>query len=418
MSAGSADAAVPAPMPLRDRRVTLGVTGSISAYKSVEAARRLEDAGAVVDVALTPSAARFIPPLTFRSLVQGEVAADLWDPSAPAEQHVAMGRRADAMLVAPASATTIAKLAQGLGDNPVTLTALATSAPLVVAPAMDSVMYAQPSVQANLELLKARGVFIAGPAIGRLASGGSGLGRLIEPVELAAAVRSAIGRTVGELRGRHIIVTAGGTREPIDPVRYVGNHSSGKMGVAIAEAARDQGAAVTLITTQPPPTGSYGIVVRRVDTALEMQETIRNAARGADALVMAAAVADYRPAEAAESKLKKRDAGEPGMALELVENPDVIASIDAPHLLKVGFAAETDDLIANARAKIEKKGLAFIAANDVTQTDAGFQAETNRVVLLDASGEAERLPLLHKYDVGVRILERLKSNPRWPVRAD
>ncbi len=412
----SAADAVPAPMPLRGRRVTLGVTGSVSAYKSVEAARRLEDAGALVDVALTPSAARFIPPLTFRSLVQGEVAADLWDPSAPAEQHVAMGRRADTMLVAPASATTIAKLAQGLGDNPVTLTALATSAPLVVAPAMDSVMYAQPGVQANLELLKARGVFIAGPAIGRLASGGSGLGRLIEPVELAAAVRSAIGRTVGDLRGRHIIVTAGGTREPIDPVRFVGNHSSGKMGVAVAEAARDQGAAVTLVTTQSPPAGSYGIVVRRVDTALEMQETIRKAARGADALVMAAAVADYRPAEAAESKLKKQDAEEPGMVLELVENPDVIASIDAPHLLKVGFAAETDDLIANARAKIEKKGLAFIAANDVTESDAGFQAETNRVVLLDASGEAERLPLLHKYDVGVRILERLKSHPRWPAR--
>ena len=414
----SAAQAVPIPLPLRGRRVTLGVTGSISAYKSVEAARRLEDAGAIVDVALTPSAARFIPPLTFRSLVQGEVAADLWDPSAPAEQHVAMGRRADAMLVAPASATTIAKLAQGIGDNPVTLTALATSAPLVVAPAMDSVMYAQPSVQANLELLKARGAFIAGPAIGRLASSGTGLGRLIEPVELAAAVRSAIGRTVGELRGRHIIVTAGGTREPIDPVRFVGNHSSGKMGVAVAEAARDRGAAVTLITTQPPPSGSYGIVVRSVGTALEMQEAIQNAARGADALVMAAAVADYRPAEAAESKLKKQDAEQAGMTLELVENPDVIASIDAQHLLKVGFAAETDDLIENARAKIEKKGLALIAANDVTQADAGFQVDTNRVVLLDALGEAERLPLLHKYDVGVRILERLKSHPEWPVRPD
>jgi len=408
----------PTPRPLRGRRVTLGVSGSISAYKSVEAARRLEDAGAIVDVALTPSAARFIPPLTFRSLVQGEVAADLWDPSAPAEQHVAMGRRADAMLVAPASATTIAKLAQGIGDNPVTLTALATDAPLVVAPAMDSVMYGQPSVQANLELLKARGAFIAGPAIGRLASGGSGPGRLIEPIELAAAVRSAIGRTVGELRGRHVIVTAGGTREPIDPVRYVGNHSSGKMGVAVAEAARDQGAAVTLVTTQPPPAGSYGIVVRPVGTALEMQEAIRNAARGADALVMAAAVADYRPTEPAESKLKKQDAETGGITLELVENPDVIASIDAPHLLKVGFAAETDDLIANARAKIEKKGLAFIVANDVSQSDAGFQVDTNRVVLLDESDEQERLPLLHKYDVGVAILERLKSHPGWPQQAD
>ena len=408
----------PAPRPLGGRRVTLGVTGSISAYKSVEAARRLEDAGAIVDVALTPSAARFIPALTFRSLVKGEVAADLWDPSAPAEQHVAMGRRADAMLVAPASATTLAKLAQGIGDNPVTLTALATRAPLVVAPAMDSVMYGQPSVQANLELLKARGAFIAGPAIGRLASGGRGLGRLIEPVELAAAVRSAIGRTVGDLRGRHVIVTAGGTREPIDPVRFVGNHSSGKMGVAVAEAARDQGAAVTLITTQAPPDGRYGIVVRGVVTALDMQKEIQKAARGANALVMAAAVADYRPAEAAESKLKKQDADEEGLTLEMVENPDVIASIDAPHLLKVGFAAETDDLIENARVKIEKKGLAFIAANDVTQSDAGFQVDTNRVVLIDASGEPERLPLLHKYDVGVAILERLKSHPQWPVRAD
>ncbi len=405
------------PQPLRGRRITLGVSGSISAYKSVEAARRLEDAGAIVDVALTPSAARFIPPLTFRSLVKGEVAADLWDPSAPAEQHVAMGRRSEAMLVAPASATTIAKLAHGIGDNPLTLTALATSAPLVVAPAMDSVMYSQPSVQANLELLKARGAFIAGPAIGRLASGGTGQGRLIEPVELAAAVRSAIGRTVGELRGRHIIVTAGGTREPIDPVRFVGNHSSGKMGFAIAEAARDQGAAVTLITTQPPPGGHYGIVVRSVGTAIEMQTEIQNAARGANALVMAAAVADYRPAESADSKLKKQDAETSSMTLELVENPDVIASIDAPHLLKVGFAAETDDLIENARAKIEKKGLAFIVANDVTQSDAGFQVDTNRVVLLDRSGDAERLPLLHKYDVGVAILERLKSHPEWPVRA-
>lgn len=406
-----------APQPLAGRRVTLGVSGSISAYKAVEIARRLEDAGAVVDVALTPSAARFIPPLTFRSLVQGEVAADLWDPDAPAEQHVAMGRRADAVAVAPASATTIAKLAYGIGDNPVTLTALASAAPLVVAPAMDAVMFAQPSVQANLELLKARGVAIAGPAEGRLASGARGLGRLLEPIQIAAAVRSVIGRAQGPLRGRHVLVTAGGTREAIDPVRYVGNRSSGKMGFAVAEAARDRGAAVTLITTQPPPDGMYGVVVRRVETALEMQERIQQAARGADALIMAAAVADYRPSEAAESKLKKQDADEAGMTLELVENPDVIASIDAP-LLKVGFAAETDDLVANAQAKIEKKGLAFIVANDVSQPDAGFQVETNRIVLLDAAGTVERLPLLHKYDAAAAILERLMNDPGWRKRRD
>lgn len=397
----------PAPRPLAGKRIALGVSGSISAYKAVETARRLEDAGATVDAALTPSAARFIPALTFRSLVRGEVAEDLWDPSAPAEQHVAMGRRADAMLIAPASATTIAKLAQGIGDNAVTLTALARSCPLVVAPAMDHVMYRQPAVQANLELLKARGARIAGPAEGRLASGARGLGRLVEPIELAAAVRAAIGRETGDLRGRAVIVSAGGTREPIDPVRYVGNRSSGKMGFAAAEAARDRGAAVTLVTTQQPPAGMSGMIVRRVETAVQMQEAIAKAAPGADALIMAAAVADYRPAEPADSKIKK-EAGGGAPSIELVENPDVIAGVEGP-LLKVGFAAETDDLIANAEKKIAAKGLAFIAANDVTQADAGFAVETNRIVLIGPDGEPERLPLLHKYDAAMRILDRVAS---------
>ncbi len=401
-----------APRPLAGRRVVLGVTGSISAYKAVELARRLEDAGAIVDVALTPSAARFIPALTFRSLVQGEVAADLWDPAAPAEQHVAMGRRADAVVVAPASATTLAKLAQGIGDNAVTLTALASAAPLIAAPAMDQVMYGQPAVQANLEQLKARGVLLAGPAEGRLASGARGLGRLLEPPELAGAVRSAIGRRSGPMRGRHVIVTAGGTREPIDPVRFVGNRSSGKMGFALAEAARDRGAVVTLVTTQPPPPGLFGVVLRRVETAVEMQAEIVKAAPGADALVMAAAVADYRPAEAAAEKLKKTAAGGSTRSLELVENPDVVAGIEGS-LLKIGFAAETEDLLENAAAKIEKKGLRFIAANDVSQADAGFAVDTNRVVLLDGAGGIERLPLLHKYDVAAAIYDRLVREPGW-----
>ena len=407
MTAGEA----PAPRPLARRRVALGVSGSISAYKAVELARRLEDAGAIVDVALTPSAARFIPALTFRSLVHGEVAGDLWDAAAPAEQHVAMGRRAEALIVAPASATTLAKLAQGIGDNPVTLTALASAAPLIVAPAMDHVMYNQAAVQANLDALKARGVLVAGPAAGRLASGARGLGRLLEPAELAGAVRSAIGRAVGPMRGRHVIVTAGGTREPIDPVRFVGNRSSGKMGFALAEAARDRGAVVTLVTTQAPPAGLFGVVVRRVETAVEMQAEIAKSAPGADALIMAAAVADYRPAEATEEKLKKSADGEARM-LELVENPDVVASVEGS-LLKVGFAAETSDLIANAQAKIAKKGLAFIAANDVSQEDAGFAVETNRIVLLDAAGGVERLPLLHKYDAAAAIYERLVGEPGW-----
>lgn len=413
---GGESTAVPTPRPLAGRRVALGVSGSISAYKAVELARRLEDAGAVVDAALTPTAARFIPALTFRSLVQGEVAVDLWDPAAPAEQHVAMGRRADAMIVAPTSATTIAKLAQGIGDNPVTLTALACAAPLIVAPAMDHVMYNQPAVQANLETLKARGVLVAGPAEGRLASGARGLGRLLEPAELAGAVHSAIGRALGPMRGRHVIVTAGGTREPIDPVRFVGNRSSGKMGFALAEAARDRGAVVTLVTTQQPPAGLFGVVVRRVETAVEMQEQIAKAAPGADALIMAAAVADYRPAEAAEEKLKKAD-GDAGRTLELIENPDVVASVEGA-LLKVGFAAETSDLVANAQAKIAKKGLAFIVANDVSQVDAGFAVETNRIVLLDGAGGVERLPLMHKYDAAAAIYDRLVRGSGWRGVAD
>ena len=408
---------VPTPRPLAGRRVVLGVTGSISAFKAIEVARRLEDAGAVVDVALTPAAARFVPALTFRSLVHGEVAEDLWDPAAPSEQHVAMGHRADAMIVAPASATTLGKLAQGIGDNAVTLTALACAAPLVVAPAMDHVMYGQPAVQANLEQLKARGVLVAGPAEGRLASGERGLGRLLEPLDLAGAVRSAIGRRLGPMRGRHVIVTAGGTREPIDPVRFVGNRSSGKMGFALAEAARDRGAVVTLVTTQAPPAGLFGVVTRRVETAVQMQAEIVKSAPGANALVMAAAVADYRPAEAAEEKLKKAAGDGGARTLELVENPDVVASIEGS-LLKVGFAAETEDLIENAAAKIEKKGLCFIVANDVSQADAGFAVDTNRVVLLDGAGGIERLPLMHKYDVAAAIYDRLVREPGWRAVAD
>ena len=242
------------------------------------------------------------------------------------------------------------------------------------------------------------------------------MGRLLEPADLAGAARSAIGRAVGAMRGRHVIVTAGGTREPIDPVRFVGNHSSGKMGFALAEAARDRGAVVTLVTTQPPPAGLFGVVVRRVETAVELQAEIAKAAPGADALIMAAAVADYRPAEAAEEKLKKSDDGAE-RTLELVENPDVVASVEGS-LLKVGFAAETSDLIANAQAKIAKKGLAFIAANDVSESDAGFGVDTNRIVLLDAAGGAERLPLMHKYDAAAAIYERLMREPGWRARAD
>ena len=394
------------PRPLADRRVVLGVTGSISAYKAFNLARRLEEAGATVDVALTPNATRFASTLTFRNLVHGDVVDDIWELQEVPELHVEMGHRTDAMIVAPASATSLAKIAQGIGDNMVTLTALATPAPLVVAPAMDSVMYAQPAVQANLEKLKSRGVLVAGPAAGPLASGRRGPGRLLDPLDLLGAVRMVIGRAAGDLRGRHVIVTAGGTREAIDPVRYVGNHSSGKMGFALAEAARDRGAAVSLITTQQPPAGLFGVATLRVDSAEEMQKAVGKRVAGADALVMAAAVADFKPAEAAEQKLKK-DANGVEMTLTLTRTPDIVAGVNGAKLVKVGFAAETEDLIDNARAKIRAKGLELIVANDVSRDDAGFAVDTNKVVLIDAAGEQEELPLLHKYDVSQRVLDRV-----------
>lgn len=392
------------PKALTDKRVVLGVSGSIAAYKAFEIARRLEDQGATVDVALTPSADRFAPAYTFRNLVSGDVVVDMWATDMLPEMHVEMGHRADAFVVAPASATTLAKLANGIGDNMLTLTALATVAPLAVAPAMDGQMFANPAVQQNLELLRARGVLVAGPVRGKLASGREGLGRMIDPAEIVGATRAVLGRRVGDLRSKHIVVTAGGTREAIDPVRYVGNHSSGKMGFAIAEAARDRGAAVTLVTTQEPPPGLFGTVIRRVTTAAEMKQAIDERAPGTDALIMAAAVADYRPKSVADEKLKKN--GDSGMHLELEQTDDILAGVEGK-LIKVGFAAETESVQANAQKKLESKNLDFIVANDVSADDSGFGTDTNRVTILSRGGGSEQLPLLHKYEVAMEILNRI-----------
>ena len=401
---------VPAPQPLRGRRIVLGVTGSISAYRAFEIARRLQEAGATVDVALTPNATHFAPVFTFRNLVGGVVSDDMWTTAEAPELHVALGRQADALLVAPASATTIAKLAQGMGDTLPTLTALATTAPIAVAPAMDSDMYANVAVQANLETLKARGVMIVGPARGRLASGRTGLGRLSEPADIVGATRALLGRHDGPLRGRHVLVTAGGTREAIDPVRYVGNRSSGRMGFAVAAAARDRGAAVTLVSTREPPAGLYGVVVDRVESAEQMRAAVGARREGIDALIMAAAVADYRPAEAAVQKIKKDADGGQGRTLALEETTDIVAEMSAAgggRFVTVGFAAETEDLLANAAKKLTAKGLDLIVANDVSAADSGFGNETNRVLLLAPGAEPVELPLLHKYDVAGEILDRV-----------
>ncbi|MCY3920254.1 MAG: bifunctional phosphopantothenoylcysteine decarboxylase/phosphopantothenate--cysteine ligase CoaBC [Chloroflexi bacterium] len=407
MSGAPGDDTVAPPRPLAGRRIVLGVTGSIAAYRAFEIARRLQEAGATVDVALTPNASRFAPAFTFRNLVGGVVSDDLWTTAEDPELHVALGRRADALLIAPASATTIAKLAQGIGDNLPTLTALATRAPVAVAPAMDSAMFAHPAVQANLETLKARGVMIVGPERGRLASGQVGLGRLSEPADVVGATRALLGRHDGALRGRHVLVTAGGTREAIDPVRYVGNRSSGRMGFALAEAARDRGAAVTLVGTQAPPPGLYGVIVERVESAEEMRTAVARRREGIDALIMAAAVADYRPAEAAAEKIKKAGA-DAAPVLTLEQTTDIVAEASG-RFIKVGFAAETEDLLANAAKKLSAKGLDLIVANDVRSEGSGFGSETNQVTLLAPGEEPAALPLLHKYDVACAVLDRVAA---------
>jgi len=388
---------------LAGKRIVLGVCGSIASYKAADVASKLTQAGALVDVILTASAQRFVSPLTFRALTQRPVYTDMFDPqSAIAEEHVTLARAADALLIAPASATTIARLALGLADDMLALTALATTAPIVVAPAMDNQMWEHAATRANVATLRGRGAVICGPDSGRLASGQQGAGRLVETPVLLGALAQAMGAR-GDLHGRKVVVSAGGTQEPIDPVRYVGNRSSGKMGFAIAEAARDRGADVVLVAGPVALPAPFG--VRRVDvgTTAEMGEAVRRECADCDCVIMAAAPADFRPSEPAAHKIKRTAEG---LTVTLVPNADILAGLSGS-FIKVGFAAETQDMRENARSKVAKKGLDLIVANDVSAPGAGFGTETNLVTLIDASGNCEELPLLSKYEVGQRILDRV-----------
>ena len=389
--------------PFHGKRVLLGVSGSIAAYKAVEIASALTQRGALVDTLMTPSATKFVTPLTFRSVTGRPALTDLFDAGSPeAVEHVALAQAADLLAVAPATAHVMAKLALGLADDPISLTALATAAPLLVAPAMDAHMWEHPAVQRNAQTLRERGAVIVGPDEGRLASGLMGWGRLAGADELLGRMAQALGAN-GDLRGRAVVVSAGGTREPLDPVRVLTNRSSGKMGYAVAEAARDRGADVTLVTSAglPPPAGVRAV---RAETAEEMGRAVREAAATADALVMAAAVADYRPAAPSERKIKKADGGA-GLSLSLERTEDILASVP-DGVVKVAFAAESDDLLANARAKLRSKRADLVAANDVTLPGAGFGADANKIWLVDADGETE-LPLLPKYDAAAAILDRV-----------
>ncbi len=390
------------------KNILLGVTGSIAAYKSAHLASSLTQAGALVDVVLTPGAEKFVTPLTFQS-VTGRKAytdVDLWGGDAHV-LHVGLGHGTDLVVVAPCTANTLAKLAHGLADNLLTITALAARCPILVAPAMDAGMYENPATQENVRILTGRGVAFAGPVEGRMASGLVGRGRFVEPAELFGHIRMVMGRG-GRLSGMKIVVTAGGTQEPIDPVRVLTNRSSGKQGYALAQAAVDAGGTVVLISAPTGLVPPVGVRMLPVVTAEEMKGAVLKESADADALVMAAAVSDFRPKQAAADKLKKQD-GIPQIELEAA--PDILSVVAGlrsgrPRRV-VGFAAESRDLIQNAESKLESKKLDMIVANDISASDAGFGVDTNRVTLLFADGRKQSLPLMGKDEVAETVIEQL-----------
>ncbi len=398
---------------IQNKRIVLGVSGSIAVYKSVDLASKLTQAGALVDVILTDSAARFVTPLAFRSVTGRAVYTDLW----ALDEHVAhvgLGEAADLMLIAPATAHTLAKLAHGLADNLLTVTALAARCAVAVAPAMDGGMWEHPATVANMVTLRERGVHIAGPGEGRMASGLHGFGRMLEPAELLGEARLLLARS-GVLAGRHVVVSTGPTREALDPVRFISNRSSGKQGMAVAQAALDAGAHVTLVagpTCEPAP---YGAAVIAVQTTQEMGDAVLEATADADALFMVAAVADFRPDVVADRKIKKTEDASWGLAIGLEKTLDILSAVKErrdrtgrPGVV-LGFAAETHNAYEYGRDKLLRKGLDFIAVNDVMAEGAGFAVDTNRVVLLGRSGVVEEMPLLSKTAVAEQLVHHVSA---------
>lgn len=405
---------------LSGKRIVLGVTGSIAAYKAADLASKLTQAGTQVDVILSSSAEKFITPLTFQSVTGRRtfLDSDLWGNEAHV-LHVGLGHTVDLLIVAPCTANTMAKLAHGQADTLLTVTALAAHSPLILAPAMDGGMFEHPATQENLDTLKKRGAMIIGPAEGHLASGLSGVGRMLEPMDILGYARIALGQN-GPLANKKVVVTAGGTQEPLDPVRVLTNRSSGKQGYALAQAALDAGAQVTLITTPTALTPPIGARILEVETAKQMLDCVLSETADSDALIMAAAVADFRPKNQAKDKIKK-ESGVPQIELEGTE--DILKTVSNQRrnelasslvetkrrLVVVGFAAESRDLLENASAKLQSKGLDFIAANDISAQDAGFAVETNRVTLLFADGRKKSLPLMSKNEVAETIVEQLAT---------
>jgi phosphopantothenoylcysteine decarboxylase/phosphopantothenate--cysteine ligase len=389
---------------LERRRIVLGVSGGIAAYKAIDICRRLVDGGAHVVPVMTRGATRFVGEATFSALASERVHTSLFHDDDPIP-HTRLGQSADAVVVAPATARVIGSYAAGISSDLLTATLLAVreGAPVVLAPAMHTEMWEHPAVQDNLATLARRGVTIVPPEEGRLAGGDIGKGRLAAPATIVEAVEAALGAG-HDLSGLRVLVTAGGTREPIDPVRFVGNRSSGKQGHALAAEAAVRGAKVTLVTTVDLPVPPHSDVIR-VETAAEMDEAVHAAEASADVVVMAAAVADFRPAQVAGRKLKKQ-AGVPEITLE--PTPDILAGLGArkrPGQTIVGFAAETDEVRKNAAAKLAAKGIDLIVANDVTAPGAGFEHDTNQVVIMDADGTEREVPLADKRAIARAVFD-------------
>ena len=399
---------------LRDKHILLGITGSIACYKSVDLASMLTQAGAAVDVVLTDSALKFIRPLSFSAVTGRSAFSELWGQDDHI-LHVKLAEAAELVVVAPATAHTIAKLARGLADNLLTLSILASRRPLMLAPAMDGGMFDHPATSNNISILRERGVIFAGPTEGRMASGLIGLGRMVEPAELVDQIRYNLTRNgprSGSLKGKKVLVTAGPTHEPIDPVRYLTNRSTGRQGAALCQAALDAGADVTLISGPNLLKMPYGIELINVRSADEMHEAVLNRVMECDLLLMAAAVSDFRPAVYKEDKIKKESQKDSSLTLELVRNPDILNSVQelrqksrgGPAVV-LGFAAETSDVMVHGEKKLVQKGLDFIAINDVSELDSGFAAVTNRVIVLSRDGRKWDLPLQHKSQVAEKIIE-------------
>ncbi len=388
---------------LSGSRIIVGVTGGIAAYKAADFVSKLVQAGAKIDVIMTEAAERFVGPVTFQALTKRTVFGSVFEPwTEDFFGHITLGHEADALVVIPATANTIAKLAGGQADEMLSSVALSTKAPLIVVPAMEHEMYRHPATQSNLKVLVERGAVQVGPETGRLASGELGEGRMSSPETVIGAVRLVLGRT-GVLAGKRVVVSAGGTREPLDPIRYLGNRSSGQMGYAVAQAAIDAGADVTLVTSAVDKIAPYGARVVHVQTAREMFDAVETEVESADILIMSAAVADFRPKVSQPGKIKKH----PGLhliQLELVRTLDILGSIDRQGLLKIGFAAETENLIEYATNKLKEKGLAMIVANDAESTIGKSESTAH---LIFAGSDSVSLPRLPKSEVAERVVAEI-----------